>query len=100
MITADIFPVASTLGVGFLAGALKKVMKIAAVIVGMFIGALAYLESPNNSSRLGNASVGLFTFDNDAIVSVRAAAASISPQMPYYDFLFLVDQCSSRLAAG
>ncbi|MGC1928372.1 MAG: FUN14 domain-containing protein [Candidatus Nitrosopolaris sp.] len=49
MITADIFPVASTLGVGFLAGALagyalKKVMKIAAVIIGMFIDALAYLE--------------------------------------------------------
>jgi hypothetical protein len=78
----------------------RKKMKIVVVIVGMFIGALAYLESPNNSSRLGNASVGLFTFDNDAIVSVRAAAASISPQMPYYDFLFLVDQCSSRLAAG
>ena len=42
-------PFVSTIGGGFLAGALagyalKKVMKIAAVIVGLFIAALAYLE--------------------------------------------------------
>ncbi|MFZ0512605.1 MAG: FUN14 domain-containing protein [Candidatus Nitrosopolaris sp.] len=49
MITTEIIPLASTLGGGFLAGALagyalKKVIKLAAVIVGMFIAALAYLE--------------------------------------------------------
>ena len=42
-------PFVSTIGGGFLAGALagyalKKVMKIAAVLVGLFIAALAYLE--------------------------------------------------------
>jgi uncharacterized membrane protein (Fun14 family) len=46
---ADFAPLAGSLGGGFVAGALagyavKKVMKIAAVIVGLFIAALAYLE--------------------------------------------------------
>jgi uncharacterized membrane protein (Fun14 family) len=45
----DIMPYVSTIGGGFLAGALvgyalKKVMKIVAIIVGLFIAALAYLE--------------------------------------------------------
>jgi uncharacterized membrane protein (Fun14 family) len=49
MTAPDVLPLVSTVGGGFLAGALagyalKKVMKIAAVIFGLFIGALAYLE--------------------------------------------------------
>jgi uncharacterized membrane protein (Fun14 family) len=49
MTMTDILPLASTLSGGFLAGALagyalKKVIRIAAVIVGMFTAALAYLE--------------------------------------------------------
>jgi len=49
MTAPDVPPLGSTVGGGFLAGALagyalKKVMKIAAVIVGFFIAALAYLE--------------------------------------------------------
>jgi uncharacterized membrane protein (Fun14 family) len=49
MTAPDVLPLVSTVGGGFLAGALagyalKKVMKIAAVIVGLFIAALAYLE--------------------------------------------------------
>jgi uncharacterized membrane protein (Fun14 family) len=49
MTALDVVPLVSTVGGGFLAGALagyalKKVMKIAAVIVGFFIAALAYLE--------------------------------------------------------
>jgi uncharacterized membrane protein (Fun14 family) len=49
MTAPDVLPLVSTIGGGFLAGvlagyALKKVMKIAAVIVGLFIAALAYLE--------------------------------------------------------
>ncbi|MGC1930207.1 MAG: hypothetical protein WA667_14635 [Candidatus Nitrosopolaris sp.] len=44
MITPDILPVTNTLGGGFLAGALagyalKKVIRIATVIVGLFIAA-------------------------------------------------------------
>jgi uncharacterized membrane protein (Fun14 family) len=47
--TADIAPFAGTIGggffVGFIAGyALKKAIKLAAVIIGLFITALAYLE--------------------------------------------------------
>jgi len=49
MTAPDVLPLASTIGGGFLAGALigytlKKVIKIAAVIVGLFIAALTYLE--------------------------------------------------------
>jgi uncharacterized membrane protein (Fun14 family) len=47
--TADIAPFAGTIGGGFFLGyltgfAIKKVLKLAAVIVGLFIAALAYLE--------------------------------------------------------
>ena len=46
---ADLAPFAGTVGEGFLVGfitgyAIKKVIKSAAVIVGLFIAALAYLE--------------------------------------------------------
>jgi uncharacterized membrane protein (Fun14 family) len=50
MITvADAMPLASTIGGGFFVGlvagyAIKKVIKIAAIIIGLFIAALAYLE--------------------------------------------------------
>jgi uncharacterized membrane protein (Fun14 family) len=45
----DLMPFAGTVGGGFLLGfitgyAIKKVIKLAAVIVGLFIAALAYLE--------------------------------------------------------
>jgi uncharacterized membrane protein (Fun14 family) len=45
----DLAPLAGTVGGGFLIGfitayAIKKVIKLAAVIVGLFIAALAYLE--------------------------------------------------------
>jgi uncharacterized membrane protein (Fun14 family) len=47
--TTDLAPFAGTVGGGFLVGfitgyAIKKVIKLAAVIVGLFIAALAYLE--------------------------------------------------------
>jgi uncharacterized membrane protein (Fun14 family) len=49
MNVADYAPLAGTVGGGFAAGALagyaiKQVMRIAAVIVGLFIAVLAYLE--------------------------------------------------------
>jgi uncharacterized membrane protein (Fun14 family) len=49
MTAPDVLPLVSTVGGGFLAGALagyalKKVIKIVAVIVGLFIAVLAYLE--------------------------------------------------------
>jgi len=47
--TTDITPFAGTVGGGFLVGlitgyAIKKVIKLAAIIIGLFIAALAYLE--------------------------------------------------------
>src|SRR5215469_3871741 len=47
--TTDLAPFAGTVGGGFLVGfitgyAIKKVIKLAAVIVGLFFAALAYLE--------------------------------------------------------
>jgi len=47
--TTDLVPFAGTVGSGFFIGlitgyAIKKVIKLAAVIVGLFIAALAYLE--------------------------------------------------------
>ncbi len=50
MITViDLMPFAGTIGSGFFVGlvagyAIKKIIKIAAVIVGLFIAALAYME--------------------------------------------------------
>src|SRR3982074_972625 len=49
MTAPDVLPLVITVGGGFVAGALagyvlKKVIKIVAVIVGLFIVALAYLE--------------------------------------------------------
>ncbi|MFZ0514741.1 MAG: FUN14 domain-containing protein [Candidatus Nitrosopolaris sp.] len=49
MMATDLAPFAGTVGGGFLIGlitgyAIKKLMKLAAVIIGLFIAALAYLE--------------------------------------------------------
>jgi uncharacterized membrane protein (Fun14 family) len=49
ILTVDLAPFAGTVGGGFLIGfitgyAIKKVIKLAAIIVGLFIAALAYLE--------------------------------------------------------
>jgi uncharacterized membrane protein (Fun14 family) len=49
IIVNDLMPFAGTIGGGFLFGllagyAIKKIIKIAAVIIGLFIAALAYLE--------------------------------------------------------
>ena len=49
MITTDIAPLAGTVGggffLGFIAGwAIKKMMRLAAIIIGLFIAAIAYLE--------------------------------------------------------
>ena len=51
--TIDIAPFAGTVGGGFFLGfisgwAIKKVMRLTAVIVGLFIAALAYLEYQKN----------------------------------------------------
>jgi len=47
--TENIYPIVSTIGGGFFAGALigfalKKIVKLVAVVVGLFLGGLAYLQ--------------------------------------------------------
>jgi uncharacterized membrane protein (Fun14 family) len=49
IMATDLAPFAGTVGGGFLVGfitgyAIKKVIKLSAVIIGLFIAALAYLE--------------------------------------------------------
>ena len=70
MSTENFSSIAATIGGGFFVGiligyALKKVMKIAAVIVGLFLAGLAYLQYQQiatvNWDKLQNASEGAIT---------------------------------------
>jgi uncharacterized membrane protein (Fun14 family) len=77
--TTDIAPFAGTIEGGFFVGlitgyAIKKVIKLAAVIVGLFIATLAYLEYQRIVSvdwnRILIVSQNGFTWVTDAIVHV------------------------------
>jgi uncharacterized membrane protein (Fun14 family) len=77
-IESNIMPLASTIGfggiVGFLVGfALKRIMKILAVIAGVFFAALLYLESQHivnvNWDKLQ-------TISNSVLSTITAAAAT------------------------
>src|SRR5436309_14431974 len=80
MITStDIAPFAGTVGGGFFLGlitgyALKKVIKLAAVIMGLFIAALAYLEYQRivnvDWNRIQVVSQNGVTWVTDAIVHI------------------------------
>ena len=70
-------PTAATLGGGFFVGiligyALKKVIKIVAIIVGLFLAGLAYLQSQQianiNWNKLQTVSVGAITTLSNAII--------------------------------
>jgi uncharacterized membrane protein (Fun14 family) len=76
MISTDIAPFAGTVGGGFFLGllagyAIRKVIKIAAVIFGLFIAALAYLEYQRilavDWSRIQALSQNSVTWITDAI---------------------------------
>ena len=87
-------PTASTLGGGFFVGvlidyALKKVIKIVAVIVGLFLAGLAYLQYHQianiNWNKLQTVSDGAITTFSNAIIQIpgisdnsHAAAASVT----------------------
>ena len=75
----DLMPLAGTLGGGFFIGlvagyAIKKIIKIAAVIVGLFIAALAYMEYRRiidvNWAKLQALSQNVLTWVANAIVHV------------------------------
>ena len=86
-------PTAATLGGGFFVGvligyALKKVIKIVAVIVGLFLAGLAYLQYHHianiNWNKLQTLSEGAITTLSNAIIQITgfgdgyAAAATVS----------------------
>src|SRR6266487_4271864 len=78
MIT-DLMPFAGTIGGGFFVGllagyAIKKIIKIAAVIVGLFIAVLAYLEFQRiidvNWAKLQAVSQNVFTWVANTIIHI------------------------------
>src|SRR5919107_5643253 len=87
-------PTAATLGGGFFVGvligyALKKVIKLLAVIVGLFLAGLAYLQyhqiANTNWNKLQTVSDGAITTFSNAIIQIpgisdnsHAAAASVT----------------------
>src|SRR5215212_3198905 len=82
-------PVAATLGGGFLVGvligyALKKVIKIVAVIVGLFLGGLEYLRSQQiattNWNKLQTLLEGAITTLANAITQILGISSSIDGQ--------------------
>ena len=77
-------PTAATLGGGFFVGvligyALKKVIKLAAVIVGLFLAGLAYLQSQQianiNWNRLQTVAEGTITTLSNAITQIPAISS-------------------------
>jgi uncharacterized membrane protein (Fun14 family) len=80
-------PAAATLGGGFFVGvligyALKKVIKIVAVIVGLFLAGLAYLQYHQianiNWNKLQTVSEGTITTLSNAIIIQNPAISDIS----------------------
>ena len=78
-------PTAATLGGGFFVGvligyALKKVIKIAAIIVGLFLAGLAYLQSQQiaiiNWNKLQTVSEGTITTLSNAILQIPVVTGS------------------------
>jgi uncharacterized membrane protein (Fun14 family) len=79
-------PAAATLGGGFFVGiligyALKKVIKIVAVILGLFLAALAYLHYHQianiNWSELQTVSEDAITTLSNAIIQIQGISGSI-----------------------
>src|SRR5215210_8491678 len=78
-------PTAATMGGGFFVGiligyALKKVIKIAAVIVGLFLAGLVYLQSQQianiNWNKLQTVSEGALTTVSNAIIQIQSGGDS------------------------
>jgi uncharacterized membrane protein (Fun14 family) len=79
-------PTAATMGGGFFAGvllgyALKKVIKLVAVIVGLFLAGLAYLQyhqiASINWNKLQTVSEGAITTLSNAIVQIPGISNSV-----------------------
>ncbi len=92
-------PAAATLGGGFLVGvligyALKKVISIAAVIVGLFLSGLAFLQyhqiASINWNKLQTVSEGAITTLSNAIIQIQSSgdghAATIASSLSMTSF--------------
>jgi uncharacterized membrane protein (Fun14 family) len=93
MVNIDSFgPTAATMGGGFFVGiligyALKKVIKIAAVILGLFLAGLAYLQYHQianiNWNKLQTVSEGaITTLSNAIIIQIPGISGSIGDVYP------------------
>ena len=85
-------PTAATLGGGFFVGvligyALKKIIKIAAVIVGLFLAGLAYLQYHQianiNWNKLQTVSEGAITALSNVIIHIQSSGDGHMRQPPH-----------------
>src|SRR5215213_9471543 len=90
MIIETFGPSAATMGGGFIVGiligyALKKVVKIAAVIVGLFLAGLAYLQYHQianiNWNKLQEVTEGTIATLSNAIVQIQSKSVAIAVAM-------------------
>jgi uncharacterized membrane protein (Fun14 family) len=106
---------AATIGGGFFVGvligyALKKVIKLVAVIVGLFLAGLAYLQYHQianiNWNKLQTVSVGTITTLSNAIIQIQSsgdgshAAATASPLAMTSFGIPLTGSMSARFTIG
>jgi uncharacterized membrane protein (Fun14 family) len=84
-IVESFFPAAATMGGGFFVGiligyALKKIIKIAAIVVGLFLAGLAYLQYHQianiNWSKLQHISEDAITTLSNAIMQIQSSGYS------------------------
>jgi uncharacterized membrane protein (Fun14 family) len=84
-------PTAATMGGGFFVGiligyALKKVIKLLAVIVGLFLAGLAYLQYHQvaniNWNKLQTVSEGTIATLSNAIIQIQSSGDGMLPQQP------------------
>src|SRR5215217_6178252 len=87
-------PTAATMGAGFFAGvllgyALKKVIKLVAVIVGLFLAGLAYLQyhqiASINWNKLQTVSEGAITTLSNAIIHIQSSGDVHTAREGEYD---------------
>jgi uncharacterized membrane protein (Fun14 family) len=110
-------PAAATIGGGFFVGvligyALKKIIKIAAIVVGLFLAGLAYLQYHQianiNWNKLQTVSEGAITTFSNAIIQIQssgdgshAATATASSSLAMTSFgIPLTGSMSARFTIG
>ena len=105
----DLMPFAGTIGGGFFVGllagyAVKKVMKIAAVIIGLFISELAYLEYHRiidvNWAKLQAVLQKVFTWEANTIAHLPNNIGAGHTAVSFSDFIPLTSSVSAGFMLG